>query len=102
MQNDKGILVWVWMENETATHSTLHCYYGNKRKDSTGQFTGETHDGNSALCNKNLGISEDGDSFLPINAIKPDELNRNAACKRCLKAYDKITISIKQDNEEVR
>lgn len=87
--NNKDKLVWAWMENETATHSALHCYYSNERKDSVGQYTGETHSGNSALCNKKYGISEDGDSFLPIDAIKPDELNRELACKRCLKIFDK-------------
>lgn len=90
---ESGRLVWAWMENEDQSHSALHCYYSAQRKDSVGMYTGETHNGNSALCNKNWGISEDGDSFLPIDKIKPDDMDRNAACKRCLKIYDKIVFS---------
>lgn len=85
-----GKLVWAWMENETATHSALHCYYSRQRKDSTGMYTGERHDGNSALCNRRYGISEDGDSFLQIDKIEPSELIRTAACKKCLKIYDRL------------
>jgi len=83
-------LVWTWMENDTATHSALHCYYGRKRKDHIGLYTGETHDGNSALCNKNFGVSEDGSSFLPIDKIEPYKLVESMACKKCLKSYIKI------------
>ena len=97
MQKDKGKLVWTWMESDTG-HTALHCYYSRERKDEIGYYTGETHSGNSALCNKRYGVSDDGSSFLHIDAIEPIVLNRTAACKKCLKIYDK-TISIKQDNE---
>lgn len=86
---DKGKLVWSWMESDTG-HTALHCYYGRRRKDSTGMYTGETHEGNSALCNKRFGISEDGDSFLPIDNISPSKLDENAACQSCLKIYNKL------------
>lgn len=86
----KGKLVWAWVENETATNEAMHCYYSRDRKDSVGNYTGETHKGNSALCNKKLGVSEDGDSFLSIDKIDPDPLDRNIACKTCLKIFDKL------------
>lgn len=86
----EGKLVWAWMENEDASHSALHCYYGRDRKDSVGQYTGETHKGNSALCNKKYGISENGDSFLSIDKIVPDTLDPFNACKKCLKMYNKL------------
>ena len=86
----EGKLVWTWMENEDATHAALHCYYGAKRKDLLGKYTGDTHDGNSALCNKRYGISEDGDSFLPIDKIIASPLNEEKACKRCLKIYNNL------------
>lgn len=88
---DKSKLVWTWMENEDATHSALHCYYGRKREDDIGRYTGETHDGNSALCNKKYGVSEDGSSFLAIDEIVPSKLDEEKACKRCLKIYKKLT-----------
>lgn len=90
MKRDTTTLVWTWMENHDASHSALHCYYGRKRKDDVGRFTGETHDGNSALCNKKFGISEDGSSFLSIDKIVSDLLDESLACKRCLKIYKKI------------
>lgn len=89
----RGKLVWTWMTNYSDTHTALHCYYGRERKDSVGRYTGETHSGNSALCNKNFGVSEDGDSFLHIDKIEPSVLNRKAACKKCLKIYDKLISS---------
>lgn len=88
MTRDTSKLVWTWVENETATHSALHCYYGRERK-----FMGEKYNGNSALCNKKLGVSEDGDSFLPIDKINSDPLNESAACQRCLKIYNSLTLT---------
>ena len=96
MKRDTTKLVWAWMENHNATHSALHCYYGRKRKDDVGRYTGETHDGNSALCNKKYGISEDGSSFLPIDKIIPDPLDKSKACKRCLKIYNQLTSNLTQ------
>lgn len=95
-KQDKGPLVWTWVENETGNYSSMHCYCGRKRKDPVGQYTGETHDGNSALCNKRLGVSEDGDSFLAISQIISDELDRDQACKKCLKIYDRLQSSSNQ------
>jgi len=102
MKRDIDKLVWTWMENETRTHSALHCYYSRKRKDSVGRYTGETHDGNSALCNKKYGISEDGDSFLPIDKIIPSELNEKAACKSCLKIYNNLKYKTLLPNTETK
>lgn len=84
MKEVKGPLVWADVENETATTSSLHCYYSRERGPRWSR-----HMGNSALCNKKLGISDDGDGFLPVDKIIPSTLNRATACKRCLKIYDK-------------
>lgn len=75
-------------ENEDLTHSAKHGLYSALRKDTYGRYTGETHEGNSALCNKGCGISEDGDSYITIDKI-PDE-GINGACKRCIAIYNKL------------
>lgn len=90
MRKIEGKLVWTWMESHDTGHMALHCYYSRERKDDIGRYTGETHSGNSALCNKKYGVSEDGSSFLHIDAIEPSVLNRASACKKCLKSYDKL------------
>ncbi|MEB0262889.1 hypothetical protein [Mucilaginibacter sp. 10I4] len=75
-------------ENEYLTRSAKHGLYGSTRKDSMGRYTGETHEGNSALCNKNYGISEDGDEYLSIDKIPHEGFN--GVCKRCLAIYNKL------------
>jgi len=75
-------------ENENLTSSSKHGLYANSRKDTMGRYTGETHDGNSALCNKSFGISEDGDSYLTIDKIPNEGIK--GACKRCVAIYNKL------------
>lgn len=76
-------LAWCGVENENM-HWSFHCY-----KPAARTFFGEGYEGNKALCCK-FGISEDGDTFIPFGQIEAQELDRDAACKRCLKIYDKL------------
>lgn len=75
-------------ENATATASAKHGLYGTPRKDGIGKYTRELHDGNSALCNRNYGISDDGDTFLNIADIPNEGLS--GACRRCIEIYNKL------------
>jgi len=84
----KSDIVFHSAENEDLTSSAKHGLYASFRKDGIGRYTGETHEGNSALCNKNYGISEDGDSYLQIDSIPNEGLR--GACKRCLAIYSKL------------
>jgi len=86
----KADVVWSEQENLNATASALHGYYSNERVCGIGVYTGESHLGNSALCNKKMGVSEDGEIFLPIADVPVSKLNKNAACKRCLRIFDNI------------
>lgn len=86
----KSSVVWHTCDNFNETRTAQHCYKSSQRHDTMGRYTGEWHLGNSALCNKRTGVSEDGDSFLDITQIIPDELKRNFACKTCLSIYDKL------------
>lgn len=95
MREIKGPLVWCNVENATATADSLHCYYARERGPSWNRYMG-----NSALCNKKLGVSEDGDGFLPADKIIPSNLNRAIACKKCLKIYDnQLTINKPNTND---
>lgn len=76
---------WMDTDNADATRSTYHGYYGSKIK-----FWGGEYDGNRALCNKNKGISEDGESFVHISKVEDDELKRDSVCGSCLRVYDKL------------
>lgn len=78
---------WMSADNFNATSSNYHGYYGRKRKDYLGFF----NQGNSALCNKKKGISEDGEGFIPISGVEDNGLKRNKVCQRCLKIYDKLS-----------
>ncbi len=78
---------WVHSENEAATADNYHGYYGSKRKI---PYIGEEYDGNSALCNKNYGQSEDGEGYMPIEKLDNHGLKRERVCLRCLKIYDKL------------
>jgi len=84
----KSDVIFHSAENEDLTSSAKHGLYAAPRKDTVGYYTGETHEGNSALCNKNFGISEDGDSYLKIDSIPNEGLR--GACKRCLSIYMKL------------
>ena len=77
---------WMDTDNADATRSTYHGYYGRVRQN---QYFGD-YEGNSALCNKKYGISEDGEGFLPIDKVDDDGLKRERVCQRCLKIYDKL------------
>lgn len=76
---------WMDADNADATRSTYHGYYGRYRHGYLGAYKG-----NSSLCNKNKGISEDGESFLPIKKVENNGLKREQVCQRCLKIYDKL------------
>lgn len=84
----KSDIVFHSAENEDCTSSAKHGLYASLCKDEVGRYTGETHEGNAALCNKTYGISEDGDSYLPIDKIQNEGIN--GACKRCVAIYNKL------------
>jgi len=86
----KSDVVWSEQENLTATASALHGYYPNDRISGIDVYTGESHLGNSALCNKGMGVSEDGESFLPIADVPVSKLNESVACKKCLRIYNNL------------
>lgn len=92
----EGNVVWHTADTPNGLNTSLHCYYNRERFSDIGHYTGESHIGSSALCNKNYGISEDASSFIPIEQLHPSPLNRNAACKKCLKIYD----TLKTNNNE--
>lgn len=87
---NKEDIKWVDAENRDATNSSIHAYYSNNR---IHEFYGN-YIGNSSLCNKNAGISEDGETFLSIDKFHDDTPSKvrieNEACKRCLKIYNKL------------
>lgn len=86
----KSEVVWHTADTPSGQGASLHAYYGNDRYDTWGIVTGDSHNGNSALCNKGMGLSDDGETFLTIEQIEPHTLQRNAACRRCLKIYDSL------------
>ncbi len=77
---------WMSADNSDETKSTYHGYYGARRKHSYL----EDYDGNSALCNKRKGISEDAETFIHIEKVEQDGLKRNMVCGSCLRIYDKL------------
>lgn len=82
---------WSTVENFDQTRVSQHAYYGLDRVDNNaGKWTGETHRGNGALCNKNWGISEDGDYYLPIEHIIPENQS-GIACRSCIKIYESLS-----------
>lgn len=89
-RNDRGItqkdVKWMNADNATSTASCYHGYYASKRKI---PYIGNTYEGNSALCNKNFGIS-DGDDFVHIDKVEDDGLKRDRVCGRCLRIFDKL------------
>jgi len=87
----KTDIVWNRADNETETYSSYHGYYNRTRK---GLYfykdNYEGYKGSAALCNKNMGISEDGEVFIPTNELENHGLQRKYVCKRCLKIYDNL------------
>lgn len=86
----KADVVWHTAPNATETDYSMHGYYSKPMISEVGTYTGETHQGNAALCNGKFGISEDGDSYLSIDKLKAHELNPNFACKRCQKIFNNL------------
>ena len=86
MERDVTKLVWAMVDSDDGMNLSLHCYYGRERK-----FCGEKYSGNSALCNKKRGVSEDGDTFIPIDKINSTALDESTACKTCLRIFKSIT-----------
>lgn len=83
-------IVWCESDNETATRTSYHGYYGRRRLTGTGKWTGEKLPGNSALCNKRHGIADENENFLSIDQVEDSGLDRVKVCKRCLILYDKL------------
>lgn len=87
---DKNItqkdIKWMDTDNADETRSTYHGYYGRMRKH---QYF-EDYNGNSALCDKKKGISEDGETFIKIENVEQNGLKRDRVCGSCLRIYDKL------------
>lgn len=83
---------WMDTDNSDATASCYHGYYPSKRKV---PYLGGEYDSNRALCNKNKGISENGESFVHIDKVENDGLKRNQVCRSCLRIYDKLSSGCK-------
>ncbi len=88
-QND---IVWSESDNYNATKTVYHGYYARMRTTAIGKWTNEKAMGNSALCNKNWGIGDENENYLPIEEIEDSGLNREKVCKSCLKIYDKLSV----------
>lgn len=86
----KEDIVWCDAENVSLTSSSFHGYYGRKRQGGIEKITSEYHEGNSALCNKNFGICEDMEKFVPISEVPKHEFNEKLVCKKCLKIYNNL------------
>jgi hypothetical protein len=52
-----------------------------------GAWYSEKYKGNKQLCNKKGGV-HDGDKFVSMDEINPEEIDRNNCCKKCLRIYD--------------
>lgn len=88
-QITKKEVIWHSAPNATDTSSATHGYYGVKRSTPIERLTGENHDGNSALCNRKMGISEDAEGFLSIDKVLQNS-DYLSACKRCQKIFDSL------------
>jgi len=86
-------VVWATMSNIDETRLSTHGFYSRIR---SGLF-GEQYYGNGSLCNKNYGVSEDGETFLPITKIDAEPLNEETACKRCLKIFNSLNQNTNHD-----
>jgi len=86
----KADVVWHTAPNATEAAHSMHGYYSKHMISEVGTYTGETHEGNAALCNGKLGISEDGDSYLPIDKLVAHKLNPRFACKKCQSIFNKL------------
>lgn len=94
--NQKDI-VWSESDNYNATKTVYHGYYSRMR---TTEIGNEKAIGNSALCNKNWGIADENENYLPIEEIEDSGLNREKVCKSCLKIYNKLNRGIFNDFEK--
>lgn len=73
---------WSEQENINQTKVTLHCY----QESEVGPFYSR-YTGNKSLCGKwSVG---NGDKIIKVNEIEPSELNKEQACKTCLKIFNK-------------
>ena len=87
---NKEEVVWSQSDNYNATRIVFHCYYPNLRYTEIGRWTGEKKVGNSALCNKRMGMQNENEDYVPIEEIESTKLDRDKVCKTCLKMFDKL------------
>lgn len=71
---------WVDVDNEEGNSAKMHAYYPSQRR-----VYGALYDSNRALCNRRLGVSENGDTCLPFTELRESPFNEDIACKKCLK-----------------
>lgn len=86
----KEDIVWTNIDNETGNGTAIHGYYSTLRKGPMGEYFCETHNGNSALCNKKFGVSEDGEIFLTIEKLEGMKFDPNLFCQKCVKIYNSL------------
>lgn len=60
-----------------------HAFISAQRKSA---FWEEPHKGNKSLCS-NMGISDDGHRYIPLERIESEPLDESKACKKCLRSY---------------
>ena len=91
MDISKEDVIWSVQPTPTDSYVSCHGYYSNKRYSEVGAIIGESHEGNSALCNKRYGVSEDGDSFLPLSEInKLEDVDYSKVCKKCYHIFKNL------------
>jgi hypothetical protein len=83
----KQDVIWCESDNFDATKTVYHAYYGRLRKR---LYTGELYSGNSALCNKNKGMSNENEEFIPIYEVENSGLKEDKVCKSCLLIFKKL------------
>ena len=75
---------WQWFDNEKG--NSVDKQHAFKPIDSKTKYIEEQYTGNKALCGR-FRITEDGENSISFDEIEAHKLNREGACKNCLKIF---------------
>lgn len=92
----EGMKSIIWCTVDSADDERLswkqHAYVPSVRRI---PYIGDIYNGNRTLCNKRFGIMED-ERFVDIKDIKPEVLNTDEVCKKCLNIFRKLEEKIEK------
>jgi hypothetical protein len=90
----KKDVAWAWFDNHDASATMHHLLYNEEVKE---KWTGETVIKNRFACRAKWRVYDENEKAQPIeNNEATGNLNRNAACKSCLKFYDQLPEQLTQ------